>query len=294
MRHLLTTLGMAAIVFLGGSGLAFAQYQPMYYPPGPLIGGQAPPTVTRTMFGPRVFGRPLQPASTRFDGGLEIGPVGDFIGRGPAAGRMMFDSSPSAYGSAYRAVPGFDERLPGTGYMEGVVPPPQLMAPTTAPATPLTETPTPLTPMPMTPTTPPATPAAPGADQWLRTSGANYTPTNGAPVAATAVPTPEAPVAAARIAPLPPQMQVGFSVPTASQPAERVQGLLSSIGRIQKLSPITVSVENGTAVLRGRVATAEDRALAGTIAAMQPGISDVRNEISVGTQTGRTPATRQR
>jgi osmotically-inducible protein OsmY len=82
---------------------------------------------------------------------------------------------------------------------------------------------------------------------------------------------------------MPPPVQVGFAVPRATQtPAASVAQVLTRTDRIQKLSPLEVTIDSGTAVLRGRVATDQDRALAGIIASMQPGVGDVRNELQVG------------
>lgn len=48
------------------------------------------------------------------------------------------------------------------------------------------------------------------------------------------------------------------------------------------VSPVQVVVEKDVVVLRGRVASQSDRELAEAIARMEPGIEDVRNELSVG------------
>jgi len=50
---------------------------------------------------------------------------------------------------------------------------------------------------------------------------------------------------------------------------------------IQRTGPIEVSVEDRTATLRGTVASTKDRALAELLVQLEPGISDVRNDLKV-------------
>jgi len=61
---------------------------------------------------------------------------------------------------------------------------------------------------------------------------------------------------------------------------EHVAGLIAR-SPIRRRSPITVTIEGQTATLRGRVASQEDRMLAEDLALMEPGISQVRNELVV-------------
>ena len=51
--------------------------------------------------------------------------------------------------------------------------------------------------------------------------------------------------------------------------------------RIKSLSPLEVQIEGRTAILRGEVATVHDRTLAETVARLEPGIAEVRNELRV-------------
>jgi hypothetical protein len=56
---------------------------------------------------------------------------------------------------------------------------------------------------------------------------------------------------------------------------------LESSKVIQKRSPISVSLDQDTAVIRGRVATEHDRDLATAILRLEPGVDQVRNELVV-------------
>ena len=87
------------------------------------------------------------------------------------------------------------------------------------------------------------------------------------------------------------QMTVGFRY--ASLPATRVQNTverrLNSANRIQKRGSIQLEVEDRIATLRGVVATEEDRKLAVRMAQLEPGISEVRDELSVAASADPTP-----
>jgi hypothetical protein len=52
--------------------------------------------------------------------------------------------------------------------------------------------------------------------------------------------------------------------------------------RLPAGAPVEVAVQGGTAVLRGVVATAHDRALAEQLVLLEPGIARVVNELEVG------------
>ena len=51
--------------------------------------------------------------------------------------------------------------------------------------------------------------------------------------------------------------------------------------KISLWGPASVTMEGRTAVLRGKVATAEDRELAAALTLMEPDVKDVRNELVV-------------
>jgi osmotically-inducible protein OsmY len=80
------------------------------------------------------------------------------------------------------------------------------------------------------------------------------------------------------------EFRAGFDVqPLASQrAATRLTRQLTESPRLQRLSPIAVQVEGQTAILRGSVASAYDRRLAEQVVRMQPGIWNVKNELTVG------------
>jgi osmotically-inducible protein OsmY len=56
---------------------------------------------------------------------------------------------------------------------------------------------------------------------------------------------------------------------------------LTASPRIEKLSPIQVQVQGQTAVLRGVVASEYDRRVAEQVVRMQPGIWEVKNELTL-------------
>jgi osmotically-inducible protein OsmY len=80
-------------------------------------------------------------------------------------------------------------------------------------------------------------------------------------------------------------LRVAFSRPETAPGPGRVNNtlvqLLSRSPRVQALSPIQVLVQGRTATLRGVVATDYDRALAEQVTRLEPGISQVRNELVV-------------
>ncbi len=83
----------------------------------------------------------------------------------------------------------------------------------------------------------------------------------------------------------PGQLQFGpqrvLSSPLQIDASERVQAHLAKTLGIEALAPIQVSVENRIATLRGSVASADDRSRAELIASFEPGVDQVRNELTV-------------
>lgn len=63
--------------------------------------------------------------------------------------------------------------------------------------------------------------------------------------------------------------------------ATQLQNQLSRSRGINRLGDITVEMDGRTAVLRGEVATERDRVLAGRLALLEAGVSQVRNELQV-------------
>jgi hypothetical protein len=76
---------------------------------------------------------------------------------------------------------------------------------------------------------------------------------------------------------------VGFpsGAPTSDPFSRRVAAVLERTARIKTLSPIRVAVVHETAILRGHVATKEDRELAENLVRLEPGIWEVKNELVV-------------
>jgi len=88
-------------------------------------------------------------------------------------------------------------------------------------------------------------------------------------------------------------VQLGFSTPAVHTPAvvaDRVQTRLDRIPRIREMGSVTVEMEGQTAVLRGQVATAADRELVAKMLLLEPGISDVRNELTSAPPADNPPA----
>lgn len=81
-----------------------------------------------------------------------------------------------------------------------------------------------------------------------------------------------------------PRLQVAFSF-TAPPPTDRSTMLsrrLTAAASFDPANPIEVVLENETAILRGVVASDRARSLAERLALLEPGISEVRNELVVG------------
>jgi len=77
-------------------------------------------------------------------------------------------------------------------------------------------------------------------------------------------------------------VEVGFVGPTGSRgPGPFLTALLARTPRIARLSPISVTMESDTAVLRGQVRTQRDRQLAEDLVRLEPGVWEVRNELMV-------------
>jgi hypothetical protein len=71
-----------------------------------------------------------------------------------------------------------------------------------------------------------------------------------------------------------------FGVP-AESPSVAVESLLRGNPRSAKPAEVRASIEGDVLVLRGRVATGHDRAVAEAAARMEPGVEKVRNELTV-------------
>ncbi len=273
-----------AVVVLGSVlGLLAAE-------PTPGLAQVVPRATVPGMFGERVLRQPLAPRGSlsRLDRpGLARSSSGMFLGRDAASGSLMFPGMPWQYQGPEPWPPGV---VPLGTFLQG---------PAAAPIGPprrVERQPARQQAIPgegeVAPAVIPELPAAPaGPDQWLRTMGGMApAPTPVASLAAaapTAVSSPAttAPAAAPAPRPMPPPIQLGFAPPRSFEDAgTAVAQLIGRIPQIEKRSAITVSLENDTAVLRGRVATERDRLLVENIARFHPGIWNVRNELVVEDQ----------
>ena len=68
--------------------------------------------------------------------------------------------------------------------------------------------------------------------------------------------------------------------PAADQLLAEVRSIIERSGSLPSKSGITVSVEGRDVILRGKVATDEERRLAGAILRLTPGLGDIRNELT--------------
>ena len=88
------------------------------------------------------------------------------------------------------------------------------------------------------------------------------------------------------------RIRVGFSVvrPAPAQLSSRLAQRLEKSSWLDAQSPIEVAFEQGTAILRGVVATEHDRVLAERMARLEPGIRQVENQLTL-VQPTTPPAT---
>jgi hypothetical protein len=81
---------------------------------------------------------------------------------------------------------------------------------------------------------------------------------------------------------IPVALKLGFAPhPVSPGRIQAFQTRLTKLPSIHFVGPASVTLEGRTAVLRGMVATAEDRELAEAVAMMEPDVRDVRNELTV-------------
>jgi osmotically-inducible protein OsmY len=88
-----------------------------------------------------------------------------------------------------------------------------------------------------------------------------------------------------------PQMSIGMEIgfQPAAAPTAQVSTALSS--RISQMAgdridePVTVTISGGQATLRGAVKSPYDRIVIGAMALMEPGVRQVRNELTIEPQT---------
>jgi hypothetical protein len=217
--------------------------------------GQGWPVPVHGLFGDRVLGGTAGPRPGPLRGGIVTDPVGQFLGRGRSEG-LQFPNMPWQY-------PVVAEPLAGGTY---------------GPSEPaiVERRPPPVPPSPPSPVpTEEAAPLPPA--QWFRTPSTGAASTRALPKAASEALTAAAtPVRLTSI-----ELELDPPAP-AGNPAALVADMIRRNQRIQKLSPITVMLENETAILRGRVATEHDRQLVEILTRFEPGIWRVQNELTVG------------
>ena len=86
-------------------------------------------------------------------------------------------------------------------------------------------------------------------------------------------------------------LKIGFErEPVPSDLAQVVTTRLQGIKAIRAQSPLAVEFEDSTAVLRGEVASEHDRVLAEQLVRLEPGVGQVRNELTVGSPTSPRPS----
>jgi len=87
-------------------------------------------------------------------------------------------------------------------------------------------------------------------------------------------------------------LRLGFTPlpPTPARVGSSLASRLENLPHIQNRSSMEVTIEEGTAVLRGQVATEHDRMLAGRLAMLEPGIRQVRNELTIAPADDATSA----
>lgn len=84
--------------------------------------------------------------------------------------------------------------------------------------------------------------------------------------------------------PLRTPLVLGFEMPAAARNTRlttHFQTRLARVPQLQASGPLNIQVEGQTAVLRGQVASEHDRALAARLALLEPGIANVKNELTV-------------
>ena len=242
--------------------------------------GQQPeerPT-SRGLFGDRSLGRPVQPGTSGFGGGIQRGPSGDLLG----LGRGMFPTP-------WRRVEGAGLPIvwgtpPYTFYP--VSGPQPVVAPREQPAQAPAEQP------------PPPQQSTPGPDIWFRQTS---------PSSETSPPSETTP-------PVPPgsngfygpQKSLGWSMAgTAGSDSTGAQNSfvpspaisaritrLAQAGGVPTSSGVQVCVQGNTAIVRGAVATPYQRSLVGNLVGLEPGVWHVDNQVTVVAAPGLAEASR--
>jgi osmotically-inducible protein OsmY len=77
------------------------------------------------------------------------------------------------------------------------------------------------------------------------------------------------------------RVDFAFTAPSSAEVGAQLVNQLQATETFRSLGPIEVSVVDGTAILRGVVASARDREIAALLARFEPGIGAVKNELQV-------------
>jgi len=77
------------------------------------------------------------------------------------------------------------------------------------------------------------------------------------------------------------RVNFAFATPTNREVSARIVTQLQATETLNPLGPIEVLMEDGTATLRGVVASERDREMAALLARFEPGISSVKNELKI-------------
>ena len=86
--------------------------------------------------------------------------------------------------------------------------------------------------------------------------------------------------------------ELGFKPPQLAPPAqlsEQIQTRLDRIPQLRKMGQVSLNLEGQTAVIRGQVENANDRDLVARLVMMEPGVSDVRNELTLAGEPAPPP-----
>ena len=236
------------------------------------------------MFGDRTLGQVVSPRPGALRGGIVTGPAGQFLGRGRSDG-MQFPAMPWQSSAGQEAGRELTPRFPAEQGLERWLSRPVLTQPLPAATEEI-----PASPQAASASRPAVSQpdAPPRPEQWFR---APATDAFGAP----AVPSRVSPTAGAAGAMVrPPVIAVGFEASSPDDsPAATVADMIRRNDRIQQISPISVTLRNETAILRGRVATEHDRQLVELLTRFEPGIWQVKNELTVGEQVSAPTAPAQ-
>jgi len=267
MRVRYAAFTVMTVFWLGVPSLLFGQTGGVYPPP-------------RGLFGERPLGQTLKPGVSQYVTGLKNGPSGDFLGTGRLGGGNMFSTpwrrvvepAPFIYEPVLPAQPAVQAQL---------VPPAQTPTPEAA----------------ATQATMPTTGGQPAGGMPEAQAGPGGTEGNQSGAAGESGQPSTAGIRAVRyLGPESGPADVAGSAALRAayyRPAPEISARLTRIARARGMrtpTGITVSVGDGTAVLRGVVGAPYDRTVLANLARLEPGIWRIDNQLAVQSQpvgTGR-------